>query len=101
MPKGVVRIAYGIDTDWIERVAYVQQDSVPGTRPRGQPDGGVDRYVVALVGARRGLCAWAVGPAFPEAIDSAGLRIGKDTGAGYDLRQLRLRQRNPDDIDAE
>src|SRR5260221_7015568 len=101
MPKGVVRIAHGVDADWIERVAYVQQNSITGTRPRGEADGRVDRDVVTLVGARRGLCALAVVAAFPEAIDGSSLRIGKEARAGDDLRELRVRQRQLDDIYAE
>ena len=101
MPEGVVRIADGVDADGIHGVGDVQQDSIAGTRPGGQPDGRIDRDVVALVGARRGLRAFAVVAALPEAVHGSGLRIGEDARAGYDLRLLRMRQRHLDDVDAE
>ena len=101
MPEGVVRIADGVDADGMHGVGNVQQDSIAGTRPRGQADGRIDRDVVALIGARGGLRAFAVVAALPEAVDGSGLRIGKDARAGYDLRQLRMRQRHLDDIDPE
>ena len=100
MPEGVVRIAHGVDADGIHGVGYVQQNSIAGTRAGGQPEGRVDRDVVALVGGRRGLRAFAVVAALPEAVHGSGLRIGKDARAGDDLRLLRMRQRHLDDVDA-
>ena len=101
MPEGVVRIADGVDADGIHGVGDVQQDSVAGTGARRQAQGRIDRDVVALVGAGRGLRAFPVVAAFPEAVHGAGLRIGKDARAGDDLRQLRVRQRHLDDVDPE
>ena len=101
MPEGVVRIADGVDSHRIHRVGNVQQDSVAGTRARRQPQGRIDRDVVALIRGRRGLRAFPVIAAFPKAVDGAGLRVGEDARAGYDLRLLRVRQRHLDDVDPE
>ena len=51
---------------------------------------------------RRGLRAFAVVAAFPEAVRCAPvLCIGEDARAVDDLRQLGMRQRHLDDVDAE
>ena len=101
MPEGVIRIADGVDADGMRRIVNIQQDSIARTRARGQPDGGVDRDVVALVRVFGSLGAFAVVAALPQAIDRSGLRIGEDARAGDDLRQLRMGQRHLDDVDAE
>src|ERR1700722_3843396 len=101
MPEGIVGIANSIQADRMKRIVYIQQDSIPGAGPSGQPDGGVDRYVVTLVGALGGLCSFAVVAALPEAVDGSRLRIRKDARMSYDLRQFRVCQRHLDDIDAE
>ncbi len=101
MPEGVVRIAHRGDAHRVHRVRDVEQDAVAGARARGQAERGVDRDVVALVGDGGGLRAVAVVAALPETVNGAGLRVGKDARAGDDLRLLRMRQRNLDDVDAE
>src|SRR5579859_2328540 len=54
---------------------------------------------MASSGRRCGLCAFAVVAALPETIDGSGLGIVEDAGAGYDLREFRMRQRHLDDDD--
>ena len=101
MPERVVRIADRGNAHRIHGIRNVQHDSVAGTCAGRKADRRIDGDVVALVGGRRFLRAFAMVAALPQAVQRAGFLIGKNARAGDDLRLLGMRQRHLDNVDAE
>lgn len=101
VPVGVVGIADGIDAFGIDGVGDIQQDSIARAGAGGEPDGGVDGDVVALVGGGGGLRALAVSAALPKSVYVARLGVGENARAGDDFGLFRVGERDLDDIDTE
>jgi hypothetical protein len=91
MPEGVVRIADGGDADRFHGIRDIEHNAVAGTCTSCKSDGRVDGNVVALVGDRSFLSAFAVVAAFPQAVQGTGLFIGENARAGDDLREFGMR----------
>src|SRR5260370_40261832 len=83
----------------MDRIFYVEEDSISGARACRQPDRGVNGDVMALVG--RGWLIRAVGLATHQAGYTARPRIHEDTRAVHDCRVLRRCQRHLDHVNAE
>jgi hypothetical protein len=74
MPIRVVRIVNSIETFWIYRIFYVQQNSNARARTRRKPERRINGDIVALIGRLR-LSFIRVRATIVEAVDSAGFAV--------------------------
>ena len=102
MPVGVVGIVNGVHTLGVYGILDVQQNSISGAGTGRQPQGRVNRYVMALVSIGRLYRAFlAMRAAVVQAVDRARPGIDKYPRARHDGSFLRSSQRNLDHINAK